>query len=77
MLFGDCKKGDSLVAISLFSWGILELLDFLGFLELLDILDFLELLDFLDFLEILDILDFLEALPYQKRTNSISKVSME
>ena len=68
MLFGDCKKGDSLVAISLFSWGILELLDFL---------EFLELLDFLDFLEILDILDFLEALPYQKRTNSMSKVSME
>ena len=65
MLFGDCKKGDSLVAISLFSWGILELLD---------ILDFLELLDFLD---ILDILDFLEALPYQMRTSCISKVSME
>ena len=65
MLFGDCKKGDSLVAISLFSWGILELLEFLDFLELLDILD------------ILDFLDFLEALPYQKRTNSMSKVSME
>ena len=65
MLFGDCKKGDSLVAISLFSWGILELLDFLDFLELLDILD------------ILDFLDLLEALPYQKRTNSMSKVSME
>ena len=65
MLFGDCKKGDSLVAISLFSWGILELLDFLDFLELLD------------FLDILDFLDFLEALPYQKRTSSISKVSME
>ena len=71
MLFGDCKKGDSLVAISLFSWGILELLDFL---EFLDFLDFLELLDFLD---ILGFLDFLEALPYQKRTSSISKVSME
>lgn len=65
MLFGDCKKGDSLVAISLFSWGILELLDFLDFLELLDILD------------ILDFLDFLEALPYQMRTSCISKVSME
>lgn len=65
MLFGDCKKGDSLVAISLFSWGILELLNFLDFLALLDILD------------ILDFLDFLKALPYQKRTNSISKVSME
>ena len=65
MLFGDCKKGDSLVAISLFSWGILELLEFLEFLELLD------------FLDILGFLDFLEALPYQKRTSSISKVSME
>ena len=65
MLFGDCKKGDSLVAISLFSWGILELLDILDFLELLDILD------------ILDILDFLEDLPYQTRTSCISKVSME
>lgn len=53
------------MAISLFYWGIL------------DFLDILELLDILDFLEILDILDFLEALPYQKRTNSISKVSME
>ena len=65
MLFGDCKKGDSLVAISLFSWGILELLDFLELLELLDILD------------ILDILDFLEALPYQMRTSCMSKVNME
>ena len=65
MLFGDYKKGDSLVAISLFSWGILELLDFLDFLELLD------------FLDILDFLDFLEALPYQMRTSCISKVSME
>ena len=62
MLFGDYKKGDSLVAISLFSWGILELLDILDFLELLDILD---------------ILDFLEDLPYQTRTSCISKVSME
>ena len=65
MLFGDCKKGDSLVAISLFSWGILELLDFLDFLELLD------------FLDILGFLDFLEALPYQTRTSCMSKVSME
>ena len=65
MLFGDCKKGDSLVAISLFSWGILELLDILDFLELLELLD------------VLDILDFLEALPYQTRTSCMSKVSME
>ena len=56
------------MAISLFSWGILELLDFLEFLELLDFLEFLELLDFLE---------FLEALPYQKRTSCMSKVSME
>lgn len=68
MLFGDCKKGDSLVAISLFSWGILELLDFL---------DFLELLELLELLDVLDILDFLEALPYQMRTSCMSKVSME
>ena len=62
------------MAISLFSWGILELLDFLDFLELLDFLEFLELLDFLD---ILGFLDFLEALPYQTRTICMSKVSME